>query len=162
MIEPGYYDARLVDYGLTKSKAGLPMAFLKFEFTDDHGGLQSLSYFGSFKEGKAAEITCEALAVCGWTTNNPADLAKGIESGVLKKGAVVSITVEMNTWEGKTSPRIKYINPIGSGGVKNILNPQDAAQAFGGMDLRAVAQAAKNKYKNVQPPKLDEDEGLNF
>ena len=149
----GNFEAAISDYGVMKSKSGLPMAMIRFQIVDNDGDNHFLTWYGTFKEGKAAEITSEALAVCGMTSNNPADLAKGGGSGVLKDGGIVSITVKMEEWEGKVRPKIAYINPPGGAGFRDSMEHGEAVQMFAGMNLGGVMAEARKKHapKNHAP-----------
>ena len=114
MINPGTYVAKVVSHGITETKAGAEQAAVTFSF-DGH----QLTWFGSFKEGKAREITIKALLTCGLKGNNPA--------GPLEIGKEVSIVVADEVGQdGKTRTKIKWVNPIG--GIKNVL-AGDAAKA---------------------------------
>lgn len=164
-IKAGVYTAQISDYAITKTKKGLPMAMIRLVFQDSEKESHSITWYGTFGSEKASEITCEALAVCGWTTNNPADLAKGFGSGVLAENKEISITVASEEWEGKTTMKVKYINPVGGQGFRDKMSQAEAAQLFSGLNLGGVAAAARKKHTKVIPnmaPKFDADEPIPF
>lgn len=114
-IEAGKYIAKILDHAISETKAGDPQAVVTFGF-DGH----KLKWYGSFKAGKAAEITIKALIVCGLKGNNPA--------GDLDIGKEVSITVADETGsDGVTRTKVKWVNSLG-GGLKNVVT-QDLARA---------------------------------
>jgi hypothetical protein len=118
MVKPGTYKATIISHAISETKNGAPQAAVTFSVEAD-GKSQTMTWFGSFKEGKAQEITIKALLVCGLKGNNPA--------GPLDIGREVSIVVEDEKGEdGKVRSKIRWVNAIG--GVKNVI-PQDMAQA---------------------------------
>jgi hypothetical protein len=118
MVKPGYYRATILNHAISETKNGDPQAAVTFSF-EAEGKSHTMTWFGSFKEGKAQEITIKALLVCGLKGNNPA--------GDLDIGREVSITVEDEVGQdGKTRSRIRWVNPLG--GVKNVI-AADAAKA---------------------------------
>lgn len=165
-IKPGVHEAMVIDHGVTKSKTGTPMAVIRFEYMDTDADKHQINWYGSFKEGKAAEITCEALATCGWTTNKPSDLAKGAGSGVLDETSTVSITLGNEEYNGKVTTKVKYINPPGGAGFRNAIEHSDAVQMFNGLNLEGVAAAARKKHSPKEPknhaPQFDSSEPIPF
>jgi len=149
--KPGIYEARVVDYGISKTKKGEPMAMVRFSFFDEDNDGHQMNWYGTFVHPKAAEISCEALAVCGWTTNDPADLAKGTGSGVLDEEALVSITLKVEEYNGEKRTKIAYINPVGGAGFRDSLAHGEAVQMFSGLNLGGVAAAARQKHAPAKP-----------
>lgn len=176
MLIPGTYEATIVDYGIQIKEGKAPSAMIKFSFMDDMNTPQTINWFGSFNAtinpGKtmcAADITCAALAACGWTTNNPSNLAKGAGSGVLNEKMPVSITIANEEYNGKTTMKVKFINPVGGAGFREKITEADAVKAFAGMNLSGIAAKAREKYKkpipNMAPKKvngMDDDEIIPF
>lgn len=118
MVKPGIYRATILNHAISETRGGNPQAAVTFSFEAD-GKSHNMTWFGSFKEGKAQEITIKALLACGLKGNNPA--------GELDIGKEVSITVEHETGDdGKTRAKIRWVNALG--GVKNVM-PQDLAKS---------------------------------
>jgi hypothetical protein len=135
MVKPGTYRATILNHAISETKGGDPQAAVTFSFEAD-GKSHTMTWFGSFKEGKAREITIKALLTCGLKGNNPA--------GELDIGKEVSIVVEDEVGQdGKTRTRIRWVNPIG--GVKNVM-PADAAKAKLS-DLVGAVMAAREDHK---------------
>lgn len=118
MVTPGTYKATILSHAISETKGGHPQAAVTFSF-DAGGKPTTMTWYGSFKEGKAQEITIKALLACGLKGNNPA--------GPLDIGKEVSIVIEDEKGEdGKTRSKIRWVNALG--GVKNVI-PQDLAQS---------------------------------
>lgn len=144
--KPGVYDAKVADYGIGKTKTGKPMAMIRFAYQDAENQTQQINWYGTFSSDKAAEISSEALAVCGMSSNNPADLAKGQGSGILDETRTISITLKNDTWEGTTRLKVAYVNPPGGGGFRDTLEHGDAVQAFSGLNLGGIMASARQKH----------------
>lgn len=169
-IKAGVYEAKVADYGVTKSKAGDPMVAIRFQIFDKEGDTHHITWYGSFKTPKSQEISAEALAVCGMKTKNFAELTNGAGSGVLDEKRIVSVTIASEEYQGKTRMKVKYINPPGGGGFRDKMNKSEAAQLFNGLNLAGVAAAAQKKHiKEIvnhapksEPPKMDTEEPIPF
>ena len=146
----GFYDGEIVDYGikLAKKEGGDPQAFIKFRIKKGDGeGHAELTWFGglSNKIGSNAKrspmsYTVSTLLDCGFKGNDTDDLAMGPANEVLAIGNLMSLTVEDNDYDGKTTSRIKYVNPLGSSGIKRAtpdeLNGKIDSSAFRAMLLQ--------------------------
>jgi len=120
-IKPGKYQARLKDYWIGKTSAGLPQAELVFEFEADDE-LRELMWFGSFKE-KARPHTIKALLYCGFHGNDLTTLADGRDGGALELGKEVVITIAKEIDDrGNPRLRINWINPIGGAAFRDKVN----------------------------------------
>lgn len=166
MGRPGVYESKIVDYGVMKTKADKPMVMIRFLYADESGTDQYINWYGGFSTEISAEITCKSLATCGWTTNNPADLAKGKGSGVLDEKRFLSITLANEEYNGKTSLKVKYINPPGGDGFRNKMSQADAVKMFAGMNLGGTAAKAragqKKEIPNMAPGAKTDDDTMPF
>jgi len=135
MIQPGTFDAKLVDYGMNVAKSGTLMILMKFELQDEQNS--KIVWQGHLKQGSAHDITLKSLLVCGLKTNDLEAVAEGPISGVLDMDKTVSIVVEMEAGEdGKSYPRVKWINEVGGAGFKSQITKSDAIQKMNGMNLK--------------------------
>lgn len=142
MIKPGVYRATILNHAISETKDGNPQAAVTFSF-ESEGKSQSMTWFGSFKEGKARDITIKALLVCGLKGNNPA--------GDLDIGREVSIVIENEEGQdGKIRARVRWVNALG--GVKNVL-PADQAKA----KLDALAGAVMAARNDLNMPDTDDE-----
>lgn len=119
MITPGQYPAKIISHAITETKAGEPQAAVTIKVEIGDGMTQNITWYGSFKEGKAREITIKALLTCGLQGNNP--------GGSLEIGKEVMATVEEKPDDkGVLRTRVAWINPLNQ--VRNVI-PKDLAAA---------------------------------
>jgi len=138
-IAPGKYVAVITDYGVSASKAGDPMITVQFSF--DNG--KSLFWNGSLKE-KAQEITLKALLRMGLRDEERlADLADGLDSKLLDTTKQLEIDVGMDTYEGKTKPRINWVNDLGGGKFRNAMDKNNFKVKIAGLNLKTTIKALK-------------------
>lgn len=143
-ITPGTYTANIIDYGLTETKAGDPQAAIKFEFMDRENDRHEITWYGSFKE-KAMPWTIKTLLNCGMRGSDPAEIADGMQSGVLDAQTPVSIVVNAEqTQEGKTFMRVSFINKQGSALAKK-LTKSDAKLKLGALNLKGAVMMAREE-----------------
>ena len=164
-IKAGVFQAKVVDYGVTKSKAGDPMVAVRFQIFDTEGQSHNITWYGSFKSPKSQEISAEALAVCGMKTKNFAELTGGAGSGVLDENRIVSLTLANEEWNGNVRLKVKYINPVGGSGFRDKMDKADAAKLFNGLNLSGVAATAQRKHiKEIvnHAPKFEAEEPIPF
>jgi hypothetical protein len=115
LVKSGRYKAKVVDHGITKTKAGDPQATVRFEL-ETSVGYRELTWFGSFNGG-AVEHTVRALVNCGLKGSNPA--------GDLEIGKEVSIVVEIDKDQnGNDRNVIRWVNA--PGGVLNKMDKREA------------------------------------
>lgn len=115
LVSAGRYKAKILDHGITETKAGLPQAAIRFEF-EAEGQRRELTWYGSFKEA-AVEHTIKALVTCGLEGNDP--------SGPLEIGREVFITIEIDTNDrGDQRNVVRWVNPLGA--LKKI-DPREAS-----------------------------------
>jgi hypothetical protein len=111
MFESGKsYKAKLVDAGLSTTKGGDPQAFMKFQLIDGSAA-EEFYWHGSFKEGKAQEITVKALITAGFAGSDVEELGtKGILAFM---PADVTCELEEQTdkaGKGNGKLRVKWVN----------------------------------------------------
>ena len=152
----GYYAAKILNYGLTKTKAGSPEPTIVFEVLED-GNPHRVFWRSSLKDGPAREITLKALAICGFKNlRGFAYLADGIQSGLLDMEKEVQITVEheTNTENGKRYAKVRWINESGGNKFKSAICVSEAAQLMSGMGLEADFMRIAQQYgfKTVNEP----------
>lgn len=130
----GKHLGRLIDYGVGKTRAGDPQVILYFEFNDGHATFRR-AWLGSFKSGRAKQITDSVLSLFGFSANRYSTIANGIEGNVLNTKKQVELTIAYEQYEGKNGPatrwRILWVNPLGGQVMENKINEHDAAVLFG-------------------------------
>lgn len=143
MVTPGTYKATVISHAISETRAGAPQATVTFSFSAD-GRPQSMTWFGSFKEG-ALKHTLKSLLVCGLKGNNPA--------GPLEIGKEVSIVVDDQAGEdGKMRSRVLWVNAIGA--ARNIIPPDMAKAKLSGLEGAIIAAR--------QETNIHEDDELPF
>lgn len=131
-IMAGKYEAKVVDYGLKQTKSGAQQVVVRFRWNDEF----EYNWYGSFNEGKAREITVRTLELLGCSSEELWNLADGPASGMLDTDKTVSIKVEIETGnDGKDYPKIKWVSPLSSGGIKDGMSKEEAKSAFKNMGI---------------------------
>lgn len=124
-IPEGRHLAKVIDYGLGETKGGEPQVLVQFKLEGDGS---EITWFGSLKEGRASEITIDALLVMGFSGGDLLTLEGGAGSGVLDEKKSVSITVEAEEYQGKTQHKVRWVNPADGGGTKRKLTDDKKAK----------------------------------
>lgn len=128
MIDPKKYLAKIIDYSIIESQSGIPQVVILFEFLTEDGMQHQLNWYGSFKEGKAREITIDTLLKCGFNGDDLSQLALGKESKALDINKILEIDIVREEHNGVPRIKIKWINLPPSSGYKKWR--QDQAQKW--------------------------------
>lgn len=145
-VQAGKFTARLVDYGLQLTKAGLPMVKAKFKIKDTN---DSVFWSGSFNEGKAQEITIGTLVnTFGFEGSDFSVLCDGAASKSLNTTQDYEISVEKND-AGYFN--IKSVWLPGSEQTFHQSSKDEIVMAFKGLSVGAtLAQVRKDKKPKVE------------
>jgi hypothetical protein len=138
MIPQGRYKARCVEAALSKTSTGREQVAALLEVTQGEHAGEQLTWYGHFTD-KTTERTFESLRHLGWEGDDLTDL-RGIDANE------VSVVIEHEEGQdGRTYPRVKWINGNGGGlAVKERLDDA-AARAFAArMKGAAIASRSKN------------------
>lgn len=128
MIESGNYTARALRANLaTKGAKNTPLVAVTFS-VPEHG---TIEWDGWLTEA-AVDRTFEALRYCGWVGDDVRDLS-GIEANE------VEIVVELEEFQGRTHPRVKWVNALGGRSSGSLLSPETAAAIAAGLKGKAIA-----------------------
>lgn len=117
-MENGTYRARATSWVLGETSTGKEQVAVEFSLTDPELQGERIAWYGFFTE-KTFERTIESLRACGWTGDNLEDLS-GLDANE------VDLVIEQETYEGKTTPRVRWVNRPGAIGVKTALAPEKA------------------------------------
>ena len=128
MLRNGKYPARAIGAALGFTRNNSPQIAVELQITEGESAGQTITWFGYFTE-KTEERTLESLRTLGWQGD---DLDK-----LDTVTGDCSIVVEQETWEGKTSAKVQWINKVGGGLALSA--PMDAGAA------RAFAERMKGK-----------------
>ena len=114
-VPEGRYPGKILDYGISETKSGLPQVAITFGVTVGEE-VVSMNWYGSFKPN-AKKFTIDALLACGLQGNDPAVLVGGKEAGGLDINSDLSLVVKRDSdAEGNPTSKIAWVNkPMGSG-----------------------------------------------
>ena len=163
-IEPGKYEARIVNYGIGQTKAGDPQVMVLLEYLDKDGQSHEITWYGHVKSPEAANITAKALLCCGMRGNEIGDLADGVESGVLDTETPVKITVELEPKQdgNGTYARVKWINRLGGQAFQGRLTKSDAKLKLAPLNLKGAMMMARQETGIADKPKSDNFDDIPF
>lgn len=95
--------AKLISAGLQESSSGETQPYLKFQ--TEHG---EITWFGSLKSELSQTFSVKQLVRAGFIGDDFSDLEKPLEVAFLPEE--LTITVEMNEYKGKITPRLTFVN----------------------------------------------------
>jgi hypothetical protein len=111
IIPKGKYVGRAHGYKFGTSEKGTEFIAVEFSIEEgEHAGAR-LSWRGFFTDA-TQQRTIESLRYCGWAGDNITDL-----EGLGKN--LVQLVIEPEEYNGKTYPRIQWVNRLGNLAVKN-------------------------------------------
>jgi hypothetical protein len=150
LLPVGTYTAKLSDYGITQTKEGKPQLRCIFDVNVGDETFM-VPWFGSFNAGKAQEFTIKTLLSVLDLYAEPSEIEhylaqiaeKGSASGLLNQDKDYSVVVEHNTYNNKTTARIKWVNNPGTNQRFNSIAESDAKKMFSGLGLGAGVAAFK-------------------
>lgn len=113
-MELGKNSARIVDYGITKTKLGSAQVFVKLLVA----GVHDTTWYGVpfKKDGEVNEFMMTQLAYCGFDLSRQTieDLAAGMESGILITDEDIDVYVRNETnGSGDLVPRVNTLGSVG-------------------------------------------------
>lgn len=133
-LAQGRYLAQVEEWKIDESKNKKTLQItVKFNVAGSH-----VYYWTGSLEGsdKAKEITAKALRAMGFTSNNPEDL---LLDNALDTQKEVNVTLEYEMYEGKTYPKIKWVNEV-SDGMQG-MEFESASRRLKSIDLKAFLMA---------------------
>lgn len=148
-IPDGRHLAKVIDYGLGKTATGKDQAWAKFKLDGDGA---EIYWYGTLSEGRGREITIDALLTMGFAGNDLTALEDGSGTNALDEKKSVIIVVEQDTYNGKTKPKVKWINSVDA--PKTAKKPLDASDRA---RLKSLGSdiAARRKEMNIPVPEED-------
>lgn len=163
MIPAGKYLGRLIGYGMRKTKKGDLSPTMKFVVTHDEGKQHAVFWQKNFATTGLTSSALKELVICGLTDMNDFQyIADGIDSNVLDTEREVLLTIEHETRDGKTYPKVAWVNDPSDERDPNApdqfaITREQTAALLETVDLQAAfdkAFAAVNKGKEVEIPAL--------
>ena len=155
-MELGKNSARIVDYGLTKTKMGSAQIFIKLLVN----GRDDATWYGMpmKKDGEPNEFMLTQLAYCGFdlSQNSFEDLSRGPDSGLLVTSEDIEVYVREET-DGK-GDLVRRVNTLGAMGPIRL----DAEEAKTLIPQESIdklkALAGKFKPRKVAKKELPSDD----
>jgi hypothetical protein len=137
-IGPGTYIARAEAQGIQfgKSNSGNPQVIVPFVVVEGPHLGSRITWFGTITP-KTAKRIAESLRYCGLRGEDIADV---VNQDLPNK---VQLVVENSEYQGKTRPRVQWINRIGGGGAITVTVP------LGGDELRAFAAQMRGMLRST-------------
>jgi hypothetical protein len=164
MINAGTFTGKLTNYGIKLTNNGKPQIACTFQIISDDT-VYNLTWFGSFNEGKAQEMTIKTLMSVMDLMCEPSEIetyldriaSQGVESGLLNTDKDYSLVIEHEVYEGKTRAKIKWVNNVGGSSSFEKLAQGEAKKMFSGLNLGGTVASFKAanpglvKKKEVAP-----------
>lgn len=114
-LNDGKYKAKAAEWGLGETSTGKEQIAITFDLLDPDFAGQRITYFGFFTE-ESLQYTIKNMRTCGWEGD---DL---LELGGLDKNEVI-LVVENEEYNGKVTPKVKFINALGGLALKTPMTP---------------------------------------
>ncbi len=161
-VVPGRYQAQIVNWGVREVEKldGAPEAWVSFEFEDQAGVSQTITWKGLFKTtaGEDNKKTKKTLETCGMKSDNFILLMDETDSTTLDKATPLDITIVDNVSAdgSKTYKNVEWVNAVGDvGSGQNVKLTGDAAmslaQKMARMGLGKMPSKGKAPVKNYAP-----------
>lgn len=137
----GTHRARGKKWALGHAGNGNEQVAVLFEVTQGEHAGKSITWFGSFSDA-AVDRTLDSLRYCGWNGDNFAEL-NGLDANE------VEIVVEVETYKGKASDKVRWVNRPSQLALREQMTPS-AVAAFA-VRMKAKALAHRQSYASAQP-----------
>lgn len=142
----GTFRAKAIHAVLDQANTGTWQAVIRFSILDEeYAGAEITAWL--YCSEAALPRTVEALRYCGWEGDDLNDL-----STVGSKDC--ELVIVEDEYNGKVRLKVKWVNELGSGGVRESRTPEDQRKAFAAkMRGSILALGAKNGGKSAPAPK---------
>lgn len=150
-IYAGTFTGRIVDCGIRETKGGEIEPVIRFKWDDADGDSKEWNWRGSLKDGKAREFTLKTLIACGFTGDDLSVLCDG--SAALNTQKEFSLVIAMDTYNGKTTPKINYINdPDAPSREVNQVDKETVKRKLVSMNIANDLKGLRSGQKKVVEP----------
>lgn len=147
--EKWYYRARAQEWSLGESSKGTPYVAVRFAVLSEGAQWQQLTWYGYCSDA-TADRTIESLRLMGWQGDDITQLS-GLDAND------VDLVVELEEYEGKQSPRVRWVNKPGGLAIAQPLEG-DKLKAFGAAmrdKVRALDASAGKRRPTPPAPRQD-------
>ena len=104
-MKAGTFEAKIEDYSIGETKAGDPQFKIRFKTSEGW----SITWFGTMKAGKAAEITLRTLAFCGLKSADLGVIGDGPKGGALDMNTPLNIEVKARMYNGTEKLEVSHV-----------------------------------------------------
>lgn len=115
------YRAKATLWDLGETSTGKEQVAVEFVIFTEGADIDRITWFGYFTED-TMERTIESLRIMGWTGNDLSEL-NGLDANE------VDLVIEDETYEGKSRPKVRWVNRVGGLALKAPLSG-DKRKAF--------------------------------
>lgn len=158
MIQPGTYVAKATAIRFVKPKNTLGLE-VRFQFKNQDGGNASLNWVGWCSDGALKNTMRTLVTVLEYDGDEEIVRVdeKDPNFGMLKnqdcinRKKDVQLVIEMETYDGKDYPKIKWVNEIG-GGQFSGASPEVVKNDLNAVGFKAAFLAIKQGKKTVPTP----------
>lgn len=156
MIGPGTYLAKSTHWGIKEAKSGSLQCLVTFKIENSD---ETITWYGSLKEGKGREITLKALLNCGLRGTDLNAFSEGPLANALDTKKIVELVVGDETDpQGVVRTKVQWVNRAGGSDFRNIAPPQDAKAKLKAMNIKADIVALRQELGIKDRPNIDEDD----
>jgi hypothetical protein len=142
----GRHLVKVIGHVLGRSSTGTPHIAVLFENVSSG---DRITWYGYLSD-KALERTITSLEVLGWDAAAHGGQIDRLHGTDVLVGHEAEIVVEMEVYEGKANPKVKWVNAVG-GGLGDGM-PADEAVTFGASMRQKILSAAASKPKANPKP----------
>ena len=161
LLEPGTYDGKIKNYGISQASTGAAQAFIEFEIPLTEGRAPvKLTWFGGLSDeviestGKSPmEYTASTLLDCKFSGEAVELMAAGPQTNLIPIDHVMALVIEDHEYNGKTYSRIKYVNATDRVSGLNTLDHEQAATKFNVDAMRAMILKKRQEMEAKGGPK---------
>jgi hypothetical protein len=137
--------ATVLEAYLAEAKSGAEQIVLVFGLEEGPDAGLPITAYKSLSE-KAAPYTAKDMGTLGWAPGD--DVSKVL-------GAVCRLTIVHDTYDGKTSPKVKWINSVTA--AAKPVSAEKASGAMARLNAAAKTNAAASALPPEPPPHTDAD-----
>jgi hypothetical protein len=118
-LEAGTYRACALEGALGLTNTGKEQVAVKFDLLDFPG--QTITWYGYFTDN-TTQSTFRGLRTAGWKGSDLSDLSDLSNPA----GPEVYLVIERETYQGKTTAKVRWVNSAGGLALKNAMVPEQA------------------------------------
>ena len=151
----GSYLARPVDWGISKTKAGLPQVTVCFRYKGADGQDRDILWFGSFKD-TVVERTVDTLMAMG-LKGSLETLADGVPGAALNSGSEMEIVIEHRVDQnGVKRAGVAWVNDPAKSRIEKI-SKAEAGSLLSGVNAILMRKRQNDSAASAPDPASEPD-----